>query len=730
MHQLSKISLNNYLMYDEAEFKFKKGISVVGGANRSGKSLMFSGLAPLLYHKNQGGGTLPASSQLTLDWKRDDETFSWKATTSKSTKFSLTNNDKDLSTHKMSDAYAAIRENWLLSYDLFTSTVVLDGTKPHPLTIGKASIMNQWLSDVLNISTIYDSYHSEIQDRLSQSKEARVALNVLKEELASIVPEEHGSEKITKKKYEASQAFIDSYSSVKNVESLKEMVASLKLRLKVDDDLDYDSLLEEKYDIKAKLQRLKDKLEANDSNKKLLDKIREAKQFVSKNKKKLNPKAEKELREIQSKKSKYEDALDTYESQKSLRSKIEKCRKDLDSEKLSNQLSKLSDSIVIIESQLESFEKPKDGVCSSCGTQVEIKDVKRRRDNLKSKLVELKAKQDKTTKLMKEADLYARKSELVKKPEWPTKYSNQEDKLEKQVKLAEAYKKRADFIDDNKGAKVYDEKQLKSELKSTLSKKAKIKSLLKKAKKTKDMISDIMPKHRKLSKKECKQLLEKHNKKLSKHDPKADELLEKHTNIVNNYIYQERALKSIRANQNRLKDKIELIKPSAEDYEALQALNKAFGKSGLRLVQLQEAANMLSIKLTELSSMMFDDPYTFNIEVKERQMSIMIERRGQVGGLETLSGSESRVWTLICGFALLHVVPKQYRVDTMVLDEIEANMDDKSRDRYATEVLPELQKIVPKLVVVTPQISGELNVNPDFEYRVSHNAGVSSIHRI
>ena len=63
MYSFNSLYLANYLLWDEAEFHFEPGITLVSGKNRSGKSLLFNCLRPLFYD----GVEIPKNSRAIAD---------------------------------------------------------------------------------------------------------------------------------------------------------------------------------------------------------------------------------------------------------------------------------------------------------------------------------------------------------------------------------------------------------------------------------------------------------------------------------------------------------------------------------------------------------------------------------------------------------------------------------------------------------------------------------------
>jgi DNA repair exonuclease SbcCD ATPase subunit len=81
----------------------------------------------------------------------------------------------------------------------------------------------------------------------------------------------------------------------------------------------------------------------------------------------------------------------------------------------------------------------------------------------------------------------------------------------------------------------------------------------------------------------------------------------------------------------------------------------------------------------------------------------MVSRRnGASSDVRYFSGAESRLFAIVFLLAILPMIPDSRRTNILILDEPTANMDDAALEIFRDVLLPQLQKIVPSVIVVSP----------------------------
>ncbi len=174
----------------------------------------------------------------------------------------------------------------------------------------------------------------------------------------------------------------------------------------------------------------------------------------------------------------------------------------------------------------------------------------------------------------------------------------------------------------------------------------------------------------------------------------------------------------------KLRSKIDLLKEKQKRYEKLvlkmgeidgktsdlpvyKALLDAYGPGGIKLLLIRRLTKMLEANLNRFSQVLFRENYRFSLEADERNFVALVHRKhGSVertSDIRHLSGAERRVFALLFLLALLPLIPESRRFDTIILDEPDANVDSDLLEIMKSRLLPQLNKVVPKLVVISPK---------------------------
>jgi DNA repair exonuclease SbcCD ATPase subunit len=701
MHKLNYLKLRNFLLYENQDFDFENGVTRIGGQNRTGKSLLFSGVPPLLYGKT--AGSLPVNSSIELGWsflrKRDTE----HVVKIKNNKHSVFKAGADQEPHTIRDARDLIEKAWKIPRDLFYSTVFLSGLRQHPLATGTPQSRADWLASVLDITSVYDDYHLKAQAKLVECKNAKIKHDTISHQLAQLEPP---SCKFSEKTY--NKAKKDLQEDKKRFKQMSDIDTNYITNLsELVEFLEADPDVSETYDLEAAKLKLNKIAKTNAKheiikenqleNQEFLSKISSAKDFL-----KANPT-----------KRPIDDMLANCES------RLEEVKNRNNSLKIKTRITKIKEKLNYIREQQDKLTV-KSGTCDVCGSEIDEDHAKKHADDLLSKYQQ-------TEKTLSELQTYYRK-EYERETDTIEKIQAQQTLYHK-IKRAQTFVKNSTVnFSDN-----YDEEAHRKSIRAykTLKKKIETYSTYQ------SMLKNLPENFGGMSLIKAKKYLKVAKEEASNQKQQREELLsslDKNTNIIQTYETFKTLESNYTSQSNSLKESLEDTTTHAKDLDAWEALVKSFGNNGLRVNQLQEAAILFGNKLSELSSLLFDDSYKFDINVKPRKLDVLITRKQMTGGLETLSGSESRIWSLVSALALLHVLPSHLRCDTCFLDEIEANLDQKTRDRYTQDFIPELRNVVDKVIIITPLISGEMKLVPDHDYIVESkhikNSHVSQLIRI
>lgn len=743
MLSLTSIKAQRYHLFrDETEVEFRPGVSLVTGKNKSGKSLLFSVIPTLLSlgYDGKEWESPPKGSKLQFDFSKDKTPFSLHCTTNASSSFNIAIDNADMKPHKKSDAQALLLKNWTIPKPLFQATVFLRGVDKHPLSMGTPGTRSQWLAQALDITTVYDSYKMEVDRVLEGMSKAFNTKETLKNELEK-VSEKIPTSTIGRKRGEKADRLLKKYqeklsklpkkkSELEHHVSLIEKIDSLPdISLSKDYTGQIKALQKEIIKYEDILEDLESFEEDSRQNKKIAKQIEErVERFPDIAVAMGMGSLEKHLKKLSAKFDAWADAakdyklqLEEYEDEEELRSEQKRFRKF---QPKSKNLGHAKDILAVIYSKKEENENRLESLtsttelgkeCPTCGSILDRKHLKKEISRVRLAIDEVEPR----IRRAKEEIAYweCHQVELKKKPK-PLPFTREDYiALRDEVKaFMEADSLQANLVDLPKIPK-----DVSSELKEAKKNLVKLEKKQQAITSLKNLYSFLPENLASLSRDALVGYMEDSKAALSAIEEEIytlQQMITKWQSVKSKFDTERTILKQYQSHQARLSGEIKELDQETRDYDAYKALSMAFGNSGVRLYHLNETAKVLSAKLTELSALFFDTTYKFDIEVSPHKLNIRVERNGIVGSLNTLSGSETRSWNLLCAMALLRILPAHMRCDTILLDEIEANMDHISREKYTQEVIPELQTLVPKIVVITPLINGELSVDADYRYSV------------
>jgi DNA repair exonuclease SbcCD ATPase subunit len=236
------------------------------------------------------------------------------------------------------------------------------------------------------------------------------------------------------------------------------------------------------------------------------------------------------------------------------------------------------------------------------------------------------------------------------------------------------------------------------------------------------------------SQKKCEERIAELETQLDGFETDKMELLSEKTMHVGEQLQELRVRRSryndtLRRNKE-IQDEIAPLERSIRKIRPLRALKDAFSRSGIVLTAMNDVIEHLLQELNDLVPRLIGEQFRIDIVTGPRKLNVMIERNGVVGSLRTLSMSEQRCWQLLFATAMIRILPNNMLVDTIILDELESNMDEHNRKLYTTEFLPYLQTLVSKVIVISPLIRGELSMQPDRAFLVEKKNKVSSLRQL
>lgn len=160
--------------------------------------------------------------------------------------------------------------------------------------------------------------------------------------------------------------------------------------------------------------------------------------------------------------------------------------------------------------------------------------------------------------------------------------------------------------------------------------------------------------------------------------------------------------------QKELKNKVESFGDIATEERALTQLLKVLSNKGLKVDAANQMLKELQRRMNAHAQMLFVEPIEFKFGATPGKVSLLYQhqksdnRRKHLWiDIRELSGQESRAFSLLFFCAVRPLLPK-IQTDFVVLDEMDANMSQPTRDLFAKEFLPYLQTLIPKIIIATP----------------------------
>lgn len=164
--------------------------------------------------------------------------------------------------------------------------------------------------------------------------------------------------------------------------------------------------------------------------------------------------------------------------------------------------------------------------------------------------------------------------------------------------------------------------------------------------------------------------------------------------------------KSVLSSIRELKERAEKIKDGLEDLPVYRMLSEAYGTKGVKVLMVQKIAKMLEKNLNKHARQVFAEDFKFTLNVDDGRFDVNVARRSArkevVSDIRMMSGAESRLFIFLFVMALLPLIPSDRRMNTLILDEPDANMDPEAREIFRDSLLPRLSKVVPCLIVISP----------------------------
>jgi DNA repair exonuclease SbcCD ATPase subunit len=196
-------------------------------------------------------------------------------------------------------------------------------------------------------------------------------------------------------------------------------------------------------------------------------------------------------------------------------------------------------------------------------------------------------------------------------------------------------------------------------------------------------------------------------KALSRHETKTNRLT-----VVSSQLSDLHTRRSEhRANEKTIKSlstKLGRFENLEVEEQALNALLKLLSNKGLKVDAVNAVLQELEHRMNQHAELLFVEPIEFKFSAKPGRVSLLYRHRKASkarkhlwADIRELSGQESRAFSLLFFCQVRPLLPT-VQTDFVVLDEMDANMSQPTRDLFAKEFLPYLQTVIPKIIIATP----------------------------
>lgn len=691
------------LDYQGITFIFGKNKDASPGAtNGAGKSQFFTALPELVFGKPPSGndGHKHKDAKIRLTFEDNNKTYQFTKEYGKSKKFVVTKDGENLNVRTLDYAQKKLQAFFGRSEEDFYTRIYIDSLLPHPLISGSAAQKQAFfvsmfhLENIDNIRKLLLAELSTVQKTAASYREVKVLFDEAKSQLTTTAEEREELSNRINKLREKRDRLLEESSEAQRVKELLAFERDNEKLLSRFFKLSSVSTFEE--DRKALLLERKVLREQREAaiEWKAYNKARVAydRALASFQKEldalgltedlKLVAKYSKKYEELQEKSSLLSREIALLQDQVVKVSRVEEAKYDVKTCELR---------VYKLKEELEHVHEFKSGKCPTCGSSVEarpVKEVKRDLAKWKDRLAKAQAYEDYKEACKKNKEIQGQLKEKT-------------DELEETDRLKKKYKK---YKEAEKLLDKQPEKPTKPDVPKVESEdiEEKLESVLKKLE-VLNAIEPVIERVRDLKKlttedRERAKVYESVNEKLRSYN-------EKLTELEALKVSQDEALKNLQ----RLKQRVITLKKQAADEPILKSLVKAYSNKGMKKLMIQRYASLLQSQVNKFAKYTFSENFTFEFKYDTRLQILVHRKYGKkvlTSDVRRLSGAEKRMFILLLVVACYTMTPVRFRSNVLILDELEANMGPEAIQNFL-KVLPILNKIIPHIIVITP--------NPDLD---------------
>jgi DNA repair exonuclease SbcCD ATPase subunit len=757
------IELTDILYYKKAKFVFKPGITVIRGLNKNGnvdknpngvgKSLLFSCIPNIIYAttplaKKNDKKSLFASDKAEIRFTFKKEGHVWtivQKAKKKTIDYEILKDGEDQKPRTVPIAEAKIKELFGISEELFYTKDYISIQRPHLFLRGTSTQRQEFFTEVFKLDH-YDKLRASFLLQVRELKSKKVKADLLKEQLQETTNRLEEIAWTTKKEQQintlevrlnsTNEKYLSHITKVsdlqaelhlatdiakkqkrantnKSVDELKKKVKSLKALLSAVQDYDEYKRAKKKYvkdtaSLQERLDSLTKELGNGSSDEHSLKDIKRSLE-------KLNAKRSSE-------ESRVERLLSLRDKYSALEESLPEKLPNRTVEQLGTRIGEL-EQIIELHRAVGKVSKE----CPLCGAAIEKSVFSRIAGDAESELPKRK-------KELTAAKGYAKLKEIQKEAK---EYRGCEDALadlEAKIKVLESKKslverstrlqtsiedvtaslkqiRKPKSVDDPGTDK--DEDSIESEIRSTNETISVLRDL-----------TELLEEQSRKGWNNSSDFLQEEITKVTREQKKLVATINEINEVLPGLLSHQKQVIEHTKTKEDLEQRIEAIQTQLFDLPVLEALIKAYGSKGLKVDVMKRIGALVEANLNKYASLIFAEPFTFNIEIAENSFPVIVNRPdGKSSDINKLSGYEGSAFTLLLLLSMLPLIPRRLRADTIVLDECDALMGPPIKKMFFTKFLPVLNNVVPKICVITTdtkvQVEGARNILVEKEGAVS-----------
>lgn len=342
---------------------------------------------------------------------------------------------------------------------------------------------------------------------------------------------------------------------------------------------------------------------------------------------------------------------------------------------LSKDIEKSKRELAIVENDIRGWSSIKGAHCPTCKQKV-------KKDLVKQALEDLKAKRKRIIKnekkFQKDQEQFDEQSAIKKKIIWLKENLNQ-------TKIPPKIKKSKQSL-DRKLRKV---EGIRDELLESLTEGRRYESLISKLKQSG------------FKRKEARRL----RIKLKQKKTGAKELSRKRDDLLSDVA----TIKSVLVQISKLKEDLRKYTKRIRKLDELQTqakvlgvLLKAYSSKGLKLGKIKELGKNLTDRLNVYARPLFSEKSVkFTVPTDGDRLDFLIERGNARHDIKFLSGGERKRLTIAFILATNSMTPPNKSSNLIILDEVDAGLDDIGKESFRTYLLPKLKRDFESVIVIS-----------------------------